>query len=151
MAVATSRRARYRMASSTRAGARRRSGARSGQRRRAARVGLWPCSCSWSVPGRAGRLLPREAFSYSHAEIAGMLGVSKSASQQHLHLALRRVTAARRRAPRRRSPPPPALCLAHPRTTSSSPLPSSPGVVAAEIYPILDRLLALPPSGQGQA
>ncbi|MGW1509852.1 sigma-70 family RNA polymerase sigma factor [Streptomyces sp. NPDC002394] len=38
----------------------------------------------------------REAFSYGHAEIAGILGISESASQQHLHRARRRVTAARR-------------------------------------------------------
>ncbi|MET8864966.1 sigma-70 family RNA polymerase sigma factor [Nonomuraea sp. NPDC004580] len=41
--------------------------------------------------------LLREAFSYSHAEIAEMLGISESASQQHLHRARHRVTAARRR------------------------------------------------------
>ncbi|MFD8009477.1 sigma-70 family RNA polymerase sigma factor [Streptomyces sp. NPDC058955] len=39
----------------------------------------------------------REAFSYSHAEIAGILDVTESASQQHLHRARRRVTAERRR------------------------------------------------------
>lgn len=39
----------------------------------------------------------REAFSYSHAEIAELLGITESASQQHLHRARRRVTAARRR------------------------------------------------------
>ncbi|MDX2296633.1 MULTISPECIES: sigma-70 family RNA polymerase sigma factor [Streptomyces] len=39
----------------------------------------------------------REAFSYSHAEIAGILDISESASQQHLHRARRRVTAERRR------------------------------------------------------
>jgi RNA polymerase sigma-70 factor (ECF subfamily) len=39
----------------------------------------------------------REAFSYSHAEIADILDVSESASQQHLHRARRRVTAERRR------------------------------------------------------
>ncbi|WP_372442741.1 sigma-70 family RNA polymerase sigma factor [Streptomyces pactum] len=38
----------------------------------------------------------REAFSYSHAEIAGILGITESASQQHLHRARRRVTTARR-------------------------------------------------------
>ncbi|MET7644343.1 sigma-70 family RNA polymerase sigma factor [Streptomyces sp. NPDC005426] len=38
----------------------------------------------------------REAFSYSHAEIAEILGLTESASQQHLHRARRRVTAARR-------------------------------------------------------
>ncbi|MFB9469823.1 sigma-70 family RNA polymerase sigma factor [Nonomuraea salmonea] len=41
--------------------------------------------------------LLREAFSYSHAEVAEMLGISESASQQHLHRARNRVTAARRR------------------------------------------------------
>ncbi|MEU2548554.1 sigma-70 family RNA polymerase sigma factor [Streptomyces roseolus] len=39
----------------------------------------------------------REAFSYGHAEIAEILDVSESASQQHLHRARQRVTAARRR------------------------------------------------------
>jgi RNA polymerase sigma factor (sigma-70 family) len=38
----------------------------------------------------------REAFSYSHAEIAEILDVTESASQQHLHRARRRITAARR-------------------------------------------------------
>ncbi|MEU3609593.1 sigma-70 family RNA polymerase sigma factor [Streptomyces sp. NPDC035033] len=38
----------------------------------------------------------REAFSYGHAEIAGILDITESASQQHLHRARRRVTAARR-------------------------------------------------------
>ncbi|MFI0350200.1 sigma-70 family RNA polymerase sigma factor [Actinomadura sp. 9N407] len=37
----------------------------------------------------------REAFSYGHAEIAEILDISESASQQHLHRARRRVTAAR--------------------------------------------------------
>ncbi|MGW0188663.1 sigma-70 family RNA polymerase sigma factor [Streptomyces sp. NPDC003362] len=41
--------------------------------------------------------LLREAFSYSHAEIAGILDITESASQQHLHRARRRITAARRR------------------------------------------------------
>lgn len=36
-------------------------------------------------------------FSYGHAEIAGILGISESASQQHLHRARRRVTATRHR------------------------------------------------------
>ncbi|MFF3314056.1 sigma-70 family RNA polymerase sigma factor [Streptomyces sp. NPDC003035] len=40
--------------------------------------------------------LLREAFSYGHAEIAGILDITESASQQHLHRARRRVTAARR-------------------------------------------------------
>ncbi|MGP4005818.1 sigma-70 family RNA polymerase sigma factor [Streptomyces sp. 4N124] len=39
----------------------------------------------------------REAFSYSHAEIAEILDVTESASQQHLHRARRRIAAARRR------------------------------------------------------
>ncbi|MEI5525552.1 sigma-70 family RNA polymerase sigma factor [Streptomyces brasiliscabiei] len=39
----------------------------------------------------------REAFSYGHAEIAGILDITGSASQQHLHRARHRVTAARRR------------------------------------------------------
>ncbi|MET9183441.1 sigma-70 family RNA polymerase sigma factor [Kitasatospora aureofaciens] len=38
----------------------------------------------------------REAFSYSHAEIAGILGITESASQQHVHRARRRVAAERR-------------------------------------------------------
>ncbi|MEV8443432.1 RNA polymerase sigma factor SigJ [Actinosynnema sp. NPDC051121] len=37
----------------------------------------------------------REAFSYSHAEIAGILDISESASQQHAHRARRHVTAGR--------------------------------------------------------
>jgi RNA polymerase sigma factor (sigma-70 family) len=39
----------------------------------------------------------REAFSHSHAEIAEILDITESASQQHLHRARRRITAARRR------------------------------------------------------
>ena len=38
-----------------------------------------------------------EAFSYRHGEIAEMLDITESTSQQHLHRARRRVTAARRR------------------------------------------------------
>ena len=38
----------------------------------------------------------REAFSYSHAEIAEILDITKPASQQHLHRARHRITAARR-------------------------------------------------------
>lgn len=38
----------------------------------------------------------REAFSYSHAETAELLDITESASQQHLHRARRRITAARR-------------------------------------------------------
>ncbi|MFJ8655669.1 sigma-70 family RNA polymerase sigma factor [Streptomyces rochei] len=39
----------------------------------------------------------REAFSYTHAEIAGILDITESASQQHAHRARERVTAERRR------------------------------------------------------
>ncbi|WP_198940321.1 sigma-70 family RNA polymerase sigma factor [Micromonospora sp. CB01531] len=39
----------------------------------------------------------REAFSYSHAEIAEILDITESVSQQHLHRARRRITTARRR------------------------------------------------------
>ncbi|WP_369254582.1 sigma-70 family RNA polymerase sigma factor [Streptomyces sp. R35] len=39
----------------------------------------------------------REAFSHSHAEIAEILDITESASQQHLHRARRRITAARPR------------------------------------------------------
>jgi RNA polymerase sigma-70 factor (ECF subfamily) len=39
----------------------------------------------------------REAFSYSHAEISGILDITESASQQHVHRARARVTAERRR------------------------------------------------------
>lgn len=38
----------------------------------------------------------REAFSYGHAEIAAILDIGESASQQHLHRARRRVAGARR-------------------------------------------------------
>ncbi|MEU8616420.1 sigma-70 family RNA polymerase sigma factor [Streptomyces sp. NPDC048623] len=38
----------------------------------------------------------REAFDHSHAEIAEILDITESASQQHLHRARRRITAARR-------------------------------------------------------
>ncbi|MGW4380461.1 sigma-70 family RNA polymerase sigma factor [Kitasatospora sp. NPDC004531] len=38
----------------------------------------------------------REAFSYPHAEIAGLLDISESASQQHVHRARRRVAAEHR-------------------------------------------------------
>jgi RNA polymerase sigma-70 factor (ECF subfamily) len=41
--------------------------------------------------------LLREAFTYSHAEIAEILDLTESASQQHLHRARRRIAAARRR------------------------------------------------------
>lgn len=39
----------------------------------------------------------REAFSYGHAEIAGILDITESASQQHAHRARTRVAAERRR------------------------------------------------------
>ncbi|MCX4906792.1 sigma-70 family RNA polymerase sigma factor [Streptomyces sp. NBC_00878] len=39
----------------------------------------------------------REAFSYGHAEIAGILDITESASQQHVHRARIRVAAERRR------------------------------------------------------
>ncbi|MGC4985873.1 sigma-70 family RNA polymerase sigma factor [Streptomyces sp. DT193] len=39
----------------------------------------------------------REAFSYSHAEIAGILDITESASQQHVHRARIRVASERRR------------------------------------------------------
>ncbi|MCH0538609.1 sigma-70 family RNA polymerase sigma factor [Streptomyces sp. MUM 203J] len=38
----------------------------------------------------------REAFSHGHAEIAEILGITESASQQHLHRARRRITDGRR-------------------------------------------------------
>ncbi|MFI0367864.1 sigma-70 family RNA polymerase sigma factor [Actinomadura sp. 1N219] len=41
--------------------------------------------------------LLREAFSYTHAEIAGIVEITESASQQHLHRARRRITASRPR------------------------------------------------------
>ncbi|MER6187960.1 sigma-70 family RNA polymerase sigma factor [Streptomyces sp. NPDC001652] len=41
--------------------------------------------------------LLREAFSYSHTEIAEILDITESASQQHLHRARHRITAERRR------------------------------------------------------
>ncbi|WP_228771277.1 sigma factor-like helix-turn-helix DNA-binding protein [Actinokineospora iranica] len=41
--------------------------------------------------------LLREAFSHSHAEIAEILDITESASQQHLHRARHRIAAARRR------------------------------------------------------
>ncbi|WUH99639.1 sigma-70 family RNA polymerase sigma factor [Spirillospora sp. NBC_00431] len=49
-----------------------------------------------SPPERAVYVL-REAFSYRHAEIAEILDITESASQQHLHRARRRIPAARRR------------------------------------------------------
>ena len=47
-----------------------------------------------SPGGRAVYVL-REAFSYHHAEIAEILDITESASQQHLHRARRRIGAAR--------------------------------------------------------
>lgn len=41
--------------------------------------------------------LLREAFTYTHAEIADIVGITESASQQHLHRARRRITASRPR------------------------------------------------------
>jgi RNA polymerase sigma-70 factor (ECF subfamily) len=49
-----------------------------------------------SPPERAVYVL-REAFSCSHTEIAQILDVTEAASQQHLHRARHRITAARRR------------------------------------------------------
>lgn len=48
-------------------------------------------------PVERGVYVLREAFSYSHAEIASVLEISESASQQHLHRARGRVAAGRRR------------------------------------------------------
>ncbi|WOX20505.1 sigma-70 family RNA polymerase sigma factor [Streptomyces solicathayae] len=48
------------------------------------------------APHERAVYLLREAFSYSHAEIAEILDITESASQQHLHRARRRITAARR-------------------------------------------------------
>ncbi|MFD4943513.1 sigma-70 family RNA polymerase sigma factor [Streptomyces sp. NPDC058239] len=48
-------------------------------------------------PVERGVYVLREAFSYSHAEIAGILGITESASQQHLHRARIRVAAERHR------------------------------------------------------
>ncbi|MEV0432217.1 sigma-70 family RNA polymerase sigma factor [Nocardia sp. NPDC050413] len=47
------------------------------------------------TPAERAVYVLREAFSYSHAEIADILGISESASQQHAHRAKRRITAAR--------------------------------------------------------
>ncbi|WP_327255859.1 sigma-70 family RNA polymerase sigma factor [Streptomyces sp. NBC_01244] len=46
----------------------------------------------------------REAFSYGHAEIAEILDITESASQQHLHRARTRITATRRRGGREVDP-----------------------------------------------
>jgi RNA polymerase sigma-70 factor (ECF subfamily) len=48
-------------------------------------------------PAERAAYVLREAFSYSHAEIARILGITESASQQHVHRARRRITAERRR------------------------------------------------------
>ncbi|MEU3018718.1 MULTISPECIES: sigma-70 family RNA polymerase sigma factor [unclassified Nocardiopsis] len=47
------------------------------------------------TPVERGVYVLREAFSYTHAEIAGILDISESASQQHAHRARRRVSAER--------------------------------------------------------
>ncbi|GGR69489.1 RNA polymerase sigma-70 factor (ECF subfamily) [Nocardioides luteus] len=48
-------------------------------------------------PVERGVYVLREAFSYTHAEIAEILEISEAASQQHLHRARRHVAAGRRR------------------------------------------------------
>ena len=48
-------------------------------------------------PNERAVYILREAFSYGHAEIAEILDLTESASQQHLHRARSRLTAARRR------------------------------------------------------
>jgi RNA polymerase sigma-70 factor (ECF subfamily) len=48
-------------------------------------------------PVERGVYVLREAFSYSHAEIAEVLQISESASQQHLHRARARIAVGRRR------------------------------------------------------
>ncbi|MER5852414.1 sigma-70 family RNA polymerase sigma factor [Streptomyces sp. NPDC002012] len=48
-------------------------------------------------PVERGVYVLREAFSYSHAKIAGILDITESASQQHVHRARIRVAAERRR------------------------------------------------------
>ncbi len=47
-------------------------------------------------PVERGVYVLREAFSYTHAEIAEVLEISESASQQHLHRARRRIAVGRR-------------------------------------------------------
>ncbi|MFB7666339.1 sigma-70 family RNA polymerase sigma factor [Kitasatospora sp. NPDC056138] len=47
-------------------------------------------------PAERAAYVLREAFSYPHAEIAGILDITESASQQHVHRARRRVAAERR-------------------------------------------------------
>ncbi|MFI8100507.1 sigma-70 family RNA polymerase sigma factor [Streptomyces sp. NPDC086023] len=48
-------------------------------------------------PVERGVYVLREAFSYSHAETAEILGITESASQQHLHRARTRIAAGRSR------------------------------------------------------
>jgi RNA polymerase sigma factor (sigma-70 family) len=45
-------------------------------------------------PVERGVYVLREAFAYSHAEIAGILGITESGSQQHAHRARRRIAGA---------------------------------------------------------
>ncbi|MEU7561928.1 sigma-70 family RNA polymerase sigma factor [Streptomyces eurythermus] len=47
-------------------------------------------------PAERAAYVLREAFSYSHAEIAGILDITESASQQHVHRARRHLAAGRR-------------------------------------------------------
>ncbi|MEU2576356.1 sigma-70 family RNA polymerase sigma factor [Streptomyces anulatus] len=49
------------------------------------------------LPAERAVYVLREAFSYSHAEIAAILDITESASQQHAHRARTRVAAERRR------------------------------------------------------
>ena len=46
-------------------------------------------------PAERAAYVLHEAFAYSHAEIAGILGITESGSQQHLHRARRRIAAGR--------------------------------------------------------
>ncbi|WP_431871603.1 sigma-70 family RNA polymerase sigma factor [Nocardiopsis eucommiae] len=48
------------------------------------------------TPVERGVYVLREAFSHSHAEIAAILDISESASQQHAHRARRRISAGRK-------------------------------------------------------
>lgn len=72
--------------------------ARSGRNLRATRIGVLGRTDPDGAPlaGRAGRLRPARGLLYPHAEIAGILAITESASQQHVHRARRRVTAERR-------------------------------------------------------
>ncbi len=78
---------------------RRRPDAGPGRHVRAARIGLLAVLTLMErlSPVERAVYVLREAFSHSHAEIAEILDLTESASQQHLHRARRRVTAARRR------------------------------------------------------